>query len=185
MEADNFHRKIPLYLIHLDRFSLAWQAYKFQRLVGIKLLTSCTTFTSHVVAVFCQQNRYRNMTTNSQQRWIHIGEIDEFARLNCKMKDPLRVEKLLNEIVKGGPNELQVVTDFDFTLTKQKKDDGEPCHSSFGMLEDCQALPESFLSKSKELYNRFRPLEICPNLSQEKKRELMIDWWILSEELYK
>lgn len=116
---------------------------------------------------------------------ISLKDIDVLARPNCKIKDPERVEHIINNIIKGGPKELQIVTDFDFTLTKQKTEDGKPVLSSFGMFNKCKSLPSTYLTESKKLYEEYRPIEICPNISQEEKRERMIEWWTRSANLLK
>lgn len=116
---------------------------------------------------------------------VRLSEIDVLARPNCKIKDPVRVEQIINEIIKGGHNELQVVTDFDFTLTKQKCDNGKAVLSSFGMFNKCKSLPNTFLIESKKLYEKYRPIEICPNITHDEKRKHMIDWWMMSGNLLK
>lgn len=118
-------------------------------------------------------------------RYVRIGDIDVLSRPNCKIKEPERVERLVNEIINGGPSQLQIVTDFDYTLTKQKTEDGKPMLSSFGLFDKCKSLPPSFLAESKKLYDKYRPIEICPRISQEEKKEHMIEWWRLSAALLK
>lgn len=118
-----------------------------------------------------------------QRRYIHLKEIDVLSRPNCKIKDKARVEEILNSIISGGVNELQIVTDFDFTLTKQKRDDGKNVLSSFGMLAKSKSLPESFIAESNKLYKKYRPIEICPKISREEKKKHMIEWWRLSADL--
>lgn len=116
---------------------------------------------------------------------VHLDEIDVLNQSHCKIRDRQRVERIINEIVAAGPNELQVVTDFDFTLTKQIKTDGKPMLSSFGMFNRCKSVPATFRDDSKRLYEKYRPIEIDPNLSQSEKKAKMIDWWTESCELIK
>jgi cytosolic 5'-nucleotidase 3 len=40
---------------------------------------------------------------------------------------------MINELIKGGYHKLQFVTDFDYTLTKQRMADNERVLTSFGM----------------------------------------------------
>lgn len=162
--------------------SLASYAYIFKRFVGIQLLSSSrTTSNSDLV----QLQTYRNIMTTIPGHNIRLSDIDVLNRPNCKIKDPERVERIINDIVNGGNTELQVVTDFDFTLTKQKTDDGKPVLSSFGMFNKCKSLPNSFLTESKKLYEKYRPIEICPKITQDEKRKHMIDWWMMSGDLLK
>ncbi|XP_031640909.1 7-methylguanosine phosphate-specific 5'-nucleotidase [Contarinia nasturtii] len=124
------------------------------------------------------------MTTKPQQ-FFRLCEIDVLTRSNCKIKDPEHVLKIINNIISGGNKELQIVTDFDFTLTKQKTHDEKPVLSSFGMFRKCKSLPTSFLEDTKKLYEIYRPIEICPKITQNEKRKHMIDWWVQSRDLLK
>lgn len=114
---------------------------------------------------------------------IRLDTIDELSRPNCKIKDPARLERLLNSMVAGGRHQLQIVTDFDFTLTKQKRNDGIPVISSFGMFAKCKSVPASFSVESTKLFKKYRPIEICPRIPMDEKRVHMIEWWRLSTEL--
>lgn len=116
---------------------------------------------------------------------VSLSDIKILSRSNCKIRDPKRVEHMINCIINGGPKELQIVTDFDFTLTKQKTDDGKSVLSSFGMFNKCKSLPKSYLIESKKLYEQYRPIEICPNISHDEKKKCMIEWWTRSANLLK
>lgn len=116
---------------------------------------------------------------------IQLNEIDVLSQPCCKIRDRQRVERIINEIVRGGSNELQVVTDFDFTLTKQITANGKPTLSSFGMFNRCKSVPTSLRDESKKLYDKYRPIEIDPHLSQTEKKAKMVDWWTESSELIK
>lgn len=163
---------------------MASYAYKLKRFVGIQLLSSHRT-TATIEIEQRQLYRYINMGTTTGQKIIRLSDIDVLSRPNCKIKEPERVERIINDIVGGGYAELQVVTDFDFTLTKQKTDDGKPVLSSFGMFNKCKSLPNSFLIESKKLYEKYRPIEICPEISKDEKMKYMIDWWVMSGNLLK
>lgn len=62
----------------------------------------------------------------------YVNEIPVFKRKNVHIKDSVKLNKLLNKIIDGGVNNLQVVSDFDRTLTKQYED-GKEFLSSFGI----------------------------------------------------
>lgn len=161
---------------------MASHAYKFKRFVGIQLLSSHRTTAT---IEFEQSQPYRLIMGTTTGQIIRLSDIDELARPNCKIKEPERVERIINDIISGGYQELQVVTDFDFTLTKQKTDNGKPVLSSFGMFNKCKSLPSSFLKESKKLYEKYRPIEICPNITKDEKMKNMIDWWVMSGDLLK
>lgn len=110
-------------------------------------------------------------------RFIRLDDIDVLTRSNCKIREPERVERIINAMINGGHEQLQIVTDFDYTLTKQKTDDGKPILSSFGMFNKCKSLPKSFIVESNKLYKKYRPIEICPKISEEEKKKLMVEWW--------
>ncbi|KAL7107905.1 hypothetical protein ACP275_06G082700 [Erythranthe tilingii] len=72
-----------------------------------------------------------------------------------------------------GPSKLQVIADFDATLTKYWID-GQRGHSSHGLLQ--QGNPEFDLKRQK-LYDYYHPLEINPTIPLDEKAKLMEEWW--------
>lgn len=114
---------------------------------------------------------------------IRLDDIKSLCGDHCKMKDPARVERIINEFVRGGPKRLQLVSDFDYTITKQRTTDGTPVLSSFGILNACKSLPKSFLEQTKDLHHKYRPIEIDPHIETKEKIQCMIDWWTKTGEL--
>lgn len=113
---------------------------------------------------------------------INIENLEFLNQSHVRMKDRKRVEYMLNDLVNGGIRKLQVVTDFDYTLTKQRMENGELVLTSFGMFEKCKSLPTDYITKSRELYMKYRPIEIDPHLTLEQKLPSMIEWWSRSGE---
>lgn len=62
----------------------------------------------------------------------YVNKIPVFTRKNVHIKDRVKLNVLLNKIIDGGVDNLQVVFDFDRTLTKQHED-GKQFFSSFGI----------------------------------------------------
>lgn len=120
---------------------------------------------------------------NIVENVIRLEDIALLWNDNCKMKNPERVKQIFNEFVVGGPDRLQVVSDFDYTITKQRKSDGSPVLSSFGILNACGSLPTKFIEESKNLHNKYRPIEIDPHLPMDEKVQCMIEWWTKTGEL--
>ncbi|XP_032453943.1 7-methylguanosine phosphate-specific 5'-nucleotidase-like [Nasonia vitripennis] len=104
--------------------------------------------------------------------------IDDLRILRSKhvhMKDEATVLQKINKIVREGANRLQIVSDFDLTLTKQHEN-GAPMLSSFGIFRKCKQLPESYKEASKVLYQKYRAIEIDPNIPIEGKIAAMDEW---------
>ncbi|CAK9822295.1 7-methylguanosine phosphate-specific 5'-nucleotidase [Anthophora retusa] len=114
-------------------------------------------------------------------------DLDDFPTLKLKhvfIKDKKRLLRTINTIIKDGCNSLQVVTDFDLTLTKQHVN-GKQVLSSFGIFGKCKQLPETYKIESTRLYRKYRPIEIDPNLSIDIKTKAMKDWMIAAEQILK
>lgn len=116
---------------------------------------------------------------------IKIEDLEFLNRSNVKMKDPTRVQYMLNDLVNGGVQKLQIVTDFDYTITKQRMENGELVLTSFGMFNKCKSLPQSYKDESKRLYDKYRPIEIDPSVAMSDKVPAMIEWWAQSGEILK
>ena len=114
---------------------------------------------------------------------VRLQDIKPLCDGHCRMKDPARVERILNEFIRGGAERMQLVSDFDFTITKQRTADGKPVLSSFGILNACKSLPPKFIEESNKLYHKYRPIEIDPHIPTPEKIKHMIDWWTKTGEL--
>lgn len=64
-----------------------------------------------------------------------IEEIAELKRPNVHIKNPEELEVKLNGLINGGVDKLQVVSDFDQTITKQHEN-GKRHMSSFRKLNE-------------------------------------------------
>lgn len=113
---------------------------------------------------------------------LRLEDVPILNNDNCKIKDRQRVERILNEFIDGGHERLQIVSDFDFTITKQRTSNGAPIPSSFGIFEECKSLPPNFVKAARELHDIYRPIEVNPHISREEKVKAMIEWWTKSGE---
>ncbi|XP_067012732.1 7-methylguanosine phosphate-specific 5'-nucleotidase [Anabrus simplex] len=107
---------------------------------------------------------------------IKIENVKALTRDCVRIRDRDRVERIINLLVEGGKDKLQVISDFDQTLTKQHCN-GKRLMSSFGIFGECKQLPPSYKEKSQALFNQYRPVEIDPSLSKEQKIPYMIEWY--------
>ncbi|CAK8572931.1 unnamed protein product [Lathyrus sativus] len=89
------------------------------------------------------------------------------------LADPVLLHTKIAAIRSAGPQKLQVIADFDATLTKFWVN-GTRGQSSHGLLQ--QDNPE-YNAKRQQLYEYYHPLEFSPTLELEEKRKLMEEWW--------
>lgn len=77
----------------------------------------------------------------------------------------------------SGPEKLQVVTDFDFTLTTFCTATGERGASCHKIIEDCGLLSEeSYHPQAQALQQKYYPLEVDPDLDMDTKIKYMVEW---------
>ncbi|XXG74054.1 hypothetical protein AAC387_Pa07g2873 [Persea americana] len=83
------------------------------------------------------------------------------------------LEKKKAAIRLDGPSKLQVIADFDSTLTKYWIN-GLRGNSSHGLLKQRNPVYDI---KRKELHDYYQPLEFSPTVPIEEKTRLMEEWW--------
>ncbi|EDV56970.1 7-methylguanosine phosphate-specific 5'-nucleotidase [Drosophila erecta] len=114
---------------------------------------------------------------------LRVQDIPALIQDHCRMRNPAKVERIINELVFGGPERMQIVSDFDYTITKQRMEDGGAVPSSFEIFNSCQSLPKNFKAETDKLYHKYRPIEIDPHMPIAVKVKYMIEWWTKSGEL--
>ncbi|XP_044729982.1 7-methylguanosine phosphate-specific 5'-nucleotidase isoform X2 [Chrysoperla carnea] len=102
---------------------------------------------------------------------------------NVFMKNSTEVEKKLLAFIQGGVNQLQIITDFDETITKQKPLSGKSVLTS--VLHACPSLPDSYKIQSKALYDKYHPYECDHKLDKTIKTNIMLKWWEEESEILK
>jgi len=86
------------------------------------------------------------------------------------------VREKLKKIIDEGPDRLQFIVDFDYTLSRAHKD-GKPVDCSWGVLENYRELPSDYHKKVKSVKDKYYPVEIDPSISLEKKIPIMKEWY--------
>jgi len=114
------------------------------------------------------------MTTN------FIQKIRELASSKVHINNHEKVNQILNDLIQGGTKRLQVVSDFDRTITKQHEN-GKTHISSFGMFSLCPSVTPEYRETEHQLTSKYFPLEIDVTIPAAEKRKLMEDWWDLTE----
>ncbi|MFZ3073536.1 MAG: hypothetical protein WA093_00165 [Minisyncoccales bacterium] len=82
----------------------------------------------------------------------------------------------LQAILIGGIDKFHVRMDFDGTVTKAVVD-GKVVPSLISVLRDEDFLGADYSQKAHALYDKYRPIEIDPNISNEDKKMAMREWW--------
>lgn len=92
------------------------------------------------------------------------------------MRDPQRVQEILESMVKAGSNTVQVISDFDMTLTRFAYN-GKRCPTCHNILDNSKLISEECKEQLKDLLNTYYPIEIDSSRSIEEKLPLMVEWW--------
>lgn len=98
------------------------------------------------------------------------------------MKDENVVIQKINKIIQDGSEKLQIVTDFDLTITKQHVD-GRKSLASYGVLYKSKRITEELRKNARSLYDKYRPIEINTKISKTHRIQAMVEWNKKSQEM--
>ncbi|BFZ15446.1 hypothetical protein BsWGS_18485 [Bradybaena similaris] len=111
-----------------------------------------------------------------------VNLVPVLGRSNVKMKDPEFVEKAIRVMMKDAHHKLQVVADFDRTLSKYAEN-GKICSTTHNVLEESKYMPDYFKEKALRLKEHYLPIEFDHTKTVEEKIPKMIEWWTKGHEL--
>ncbi len=100
----------------------------------------------------------------------------------ARVGDKAKVEKLLKSIVEDGHESLQLIVDFDNTLTRAHKD-GVVIDNSWGVMENSSLLSKEYTDQTHALRAKYLPIEHDHNLTGEEKTPYMVEWYTKANEL--
>ncbi len=95
---------------------------------------------------------------------------------NIHILKPDELEKKKNEFKRDGKTGFHIVTDFDRTLTKAFVN-GKSAPSTYYYVREGGYLAPGYSKKAFELFDKYHPLEISPELTREEKAGYMEEWW--------
>ncbi|KAI1885591.1 hypothetical protein AGOR_G00205380 [Albula goreensis] len=111
-----------------------------------------------------------------------IEMMPEFEKNTVHIKDPERVEEVICSLIKGGAAKLQIITDFDMTLSRFSNN-GKRCPTCHNIIDNCKLVTEDCRKKLLQLKDKYYPIEIDPHLTMEEKYPFMVEWYFKSHTL--
>ncbi|KAJ1348955.1 hypothetical protein KIN20_004363 [Parelaphostrongylus tenuis] len=104
---------------------------------------------------------------------------------SVRVQDRKVVLRKLNDLIKDGSNQLVVISDFDFTLTRFLDEHNERCLSSHSVLDHLLIVMHPELEEKIQRRNaKYMAIEYDPKLTKEDKVPFMIEWWNSAHESY-
>jgi|TARA_B100002003_G_C14121979_1_gene539682 5'-nucleotidase len=85
-------------------------------------------------------------------------------------------EKKKGLFIETGKENFHIISDFDRTLTKAFKDNGED-NNSFSWINENKYLDPKYVEEANKLYNIYYPIEVSKDINQEEKNSKMQEWW--------
>ncbi|CEL96862.1 unnamed protein product [Vitrella brassicaformis CCMP3155] len=101
---------------------------------------------------------------------------------NIRVKNAEQLLEKLKRFRRDGTDALQVITDFDATLT-QVFIDGQRASSCHSVVENFSGFPQEYKDKANATLAKYQPLEMDPNLPFDTKLKYMNEWWTTSHNL--
>ncbi|XP_063955209.1 cytosolic 5'-nucleotidase 3-like [Lytechinus pictus] len=141
---------------------------------SFKLVLAGGIVAAGAVAVYMSKGKCKKAKINDM--------IQELRRSHVHIRDPERVASIIAQLVKDGRQNLQVVADFDRTITRFMFE-GRKVPTCHAVLDDCQALPESYREAAHKLRSKYYPLEMANNITIDEKYNLMVEWWTSAHNL--
>nr|XP_008169430.1 cytosolic 5'-nucleotidase 3A isoform X3 [Chrysemys picta bellii] len=111
-----------------------------------------------------------------------IEMMPEFQKKTVHIKDPGRVEEIICGLIKGGAAKLQIITDFDMTLSRFSYN-GKRCPTCHNVIDNCKLITEECRKKLLQLKETYYAIEIDPDLTIEEKYPYMVEWYNKSHTL--
>nr|XP_020828264.1 7-methylguanosine phosphate-specific 5'-nucleotidase isoform X1 [Phascolarctos cinereus] len=109
-------------------------------------------------------------------------QVKDLMKATVLMRHPQQVQEIIRSLRKGGCNKLQVISDFDMTLTRFGFN-GKRCPTSYNILDNSKLISEECQKKLKDLLHYYYPIEIDPNRTVKEKFPLMVEWWTKAHNL--
>lgn len=118
----------------------------------------------------------------TQDSAVLVNMMPEFQRSSVRIKNPSRVEEILCGLIRGGAAKLQIITDFDMTLSRFSHE-GRRCPTCHNVIDNCRLVSDECREKLLQLKEKYYAIEIDPHLTIEQKCPYMVEWYTKSHSL--
>ncbi|XP_055974216.1 cytosolic 5'-nucleotidase 3A isoform X2 [Sorex fumeus] len=118
----------------------------------------------------------------TQDSAVLANMMPEFQRNSVRIKNPTRVEEILCGLIKGGAAKLQIITDFDMTLSRFSHE-GRRCPTCHNVIDNCKLVSDECRKKLLELKEKYYSIEIDPYLTIDQKCPHIVEWYTKSHSL--
>ncbi|XP_048846784.1 7-methylguanosine phosphate-specific 5'-nucleotidase-like isoform X2 [Brienomyrus brachyistius] len=109
-------------------------------------------------------------------------QISQLYKSSVRMKDPRRVVEIIESMRLAGSSTLQVISDFDMTLTRFACN-GTRCPTCHNILDNSALISGDCKKMLRELLDKYYPIEFDASLTVEEKVPHMVDWWTKAHKL--
>ncbi|XP_073875671.1 7-methylguanosine phosphate-specific 5'-nucleotidase isoform X7 [Macaca fascicularis] len=109
-------------------------------------------------------------------------EVSTLMKATVLMRQPGRVQEIVGVLRKGGGERLQVISDFDMTLSRFAYN-GKRCPSSYNILDNSKIISEECRKELTALLHHYYPIEIDPHRTIKEKLPHMVEWWTKAHNL--
>ncbi|XP_016006318.2 7-methylguanosine phosphate-specific 5'-nucleotidase isoform X1 [Rousettus aegyptiacus] len=110
------------------------------------------------------------------------GQVSILMKATVLMRQPGRVQEIVGALRRGGGDRLQVISDFDMTLSRFAYN-GKRCPSSHNILDNSKIISEECRKELKALLHHYYPIEIDPHWTIKEKLPHMVEWWTKAHSL--
>lgn len=107
---------------------------------------------------------------------IVVSEIPELKHPRVRIKNLNHVELILSNLIHGGKKRLQVVSDFDRTISMCEFE-GKTCLTSNSVFEKSHFISADMRQEFNKLRDYYVAIEHDPKLTRDEKIPYMIEWW--------
>ncbi|XP_037085653.1 cytosolic 5'-nucleotidase 3-like isoform X3 [Pollicipes pollicipes] len=111
-----------------------------------------------------------------------LESMKSFHKSTIKMKNPGKVAEMVSQIIADGKSKLQVIMDFDHTLTRVHEA-GRRCACTWEILDQSELMPQIYRDETTRLRDKYYPIEIDPNLTIEQKLPMAVEWYTQAHEV--